>query len=97
MMKMIARKYFLPIILGSVIIFAIDTATVNATKISPTEYNITTTNTIDSIVHLEDNEFWDKFRESVMKDKDKNKNNPDNPNGDDRNDPPRNDIQSARH
>ena len=84
----------MPIILGSVLIFAIDTAIVNAKETSSIEYNITQTDATGSIVHLEEDEFWSKFRESVMKDKDKNKNDPDRPNDNNRDEPPPSNIQS---
>ena len=60
-MNKIARKYFLAILLGSVIFFAIDEVKVNAAPINN-----------HSIQNLE-GDFWDKFRESVMKDRDKEK------------------------
>ena len=86
----------MPLILGSVLIFAIDTntSTVNASETALTECNSTQTN---SFVKLENDEFWDKFRESVMKDRDKNKNNPENPNDSNHNNPPQNDVQSAEN
>ena len=65
-MKRIARKYFLPMLLGSALIFAIDMAEVNAAP-EVSAVSITQTN---AFIKLEDNGFWSKFRESVMKDKD---------------------------
>ena len=73
-MKKIARKYFLPILLGSVLIFAIDMAEVNASTAIP--MNIQNVTQSSSFVKLEDKGFWSKFRESVMKDKDKDNVNP---------------------
>ena len=77
-MGKVARKYLLPLILGSVFIFAIDTVTADAStrKASLPERNIVQTK---SFVNLENDKFWDKFRESVMKDRDKDKNDPDRP------------------
>ena len=65
----------MPLLLGSVFIFAIETAQVNASNIPSVDCDIVQTS---STVKLADDVFWNKFRESVMKDKDKNKDN-DNP------------------
>ena len=97
-MDKIARKYFLPILLGSVLIFAIDTATVDASKTSSIDCDFTQVSSTASVVHLEDNEFWDKFRESVMKDKDKSKNPPDYSNDEHHDDTPKHDVNhSTKH
>ena len=69
-MKKIAREFFLPLLLGSVFIFAIETTQVNASNIPSVDYDVVQTS---SVVQLADDVFWDKFRESVMKDKNKNK------------------------
>ena len=79
-MKKIARKYFLPILLGSVFIFAIDMVEVHASPASL--ININHDQLTSSFVRLEDGEFWSKFRDSVMKDKDK-ENKPQPPNNPD--------------
>ena len=64
----------MPILFGSVLIFAIDIAEVNASPaISMNVQHITQSS---SFVKLEDKGFWSKFRESVMKDKDKDNVNP---------------------
>ena len=92
-MKKVARKFFLPIILGSVLIFAIETAQVNASDKFYANYNVMQTS---SIVQLENDAFWDKFRESVMKDKDKNNEDPDQSPGNE--EQPQNDIgKSVKH
>ena len=70
-MEKIARKFFLPLLLGSVLIFAIETAQVSASNTADVDYDVVQTS---SFVRLENDAFWDKFRESVMKDKDKDKN-----------------------
>ena len=67
-MKRIARKYFLPMLLGSALIFAIDIAEVNATP--AVSITVQDTKQANTFIKLEDNGFWSKFRESVMKDKD---------------------------
>ncbi len=72
-MNEIARKYFLPILLGSIIVFAVGDE-VHAKSLS---------NEKISFNNLEDS-FWGKFRDSVMKDKDKN-----DPNGGEHSEPSR--------
>ena len=86
-MKRIARKFFLPLLLGSVLIFAIEIAQVSASNIPSADYEVVQTR---SFVKLENDTFWDKFRESVMKDKDKNKDNPEQSPGN--NEPPQDDV-----
>lgn len=76
-MRKVARKYLLPLILGSVFIFAIDTVTADASERKNFLNNRVIQN--KSSVNLENDKFWDKFRESVMKDRDKDKNDPDRP------------------
>ena len=86
----------MPIILGSVLVFAIDMVSVSAAEVTKKDCNFIQA---ESFVNLEDDEFWDKFRESVMKDKDKNQNkNPDHSNDGRRDEAPQNDIShSTRH
>ena len=67
-MEKIARKFLLPLLLGSVLIFAIETAQVSASNTTNVDYDVAQTG---SFVRLDNDAFWDKFRESVMKDKDK--------------------------
>ena len=60
----------MPVLLGSVFIFAIDFAQTSASEkilSHGAEYIHS-----DSISNLDDDGFWGKFRESVMKDRDKN-------------------------
>ena len=68
-MNRIARKYFLPVLLGSVLVFAIDLPRTSAA--TPSNYSLKHFD-IHSLEHLGDDGFWGKFRESVMKDRDKN-------------------------
>ena len=88
----------MPLLLGSVLIFAIDTAQVSSASEITSTVNFDSVQTVqnDSFTRLEDNEFWDKFRESVMKDKDKHKDNPDNSSGN-HNEPPKHDINQSVH
>ena len=91
-MKKIARKFFLPLLLGSVLIFAIETAQVSASNTPAVDYDVVQTS---SVVQLADDEFWDKFRESVMKDREKNKDkdNPEQSSGDE--ETPQNDVAES--
>ena len=76
-MNKIARKYFLPVLFGSVLVFAIDYGHADMAAIS-TNSNSTYT-TLNHFNKLDDDNFWGKFRESVMKDRDKNDPNDDGP------------------
>ena len=69
-MNRIVRKYFLPILLGSVLVFAIDSDQVSASSTSSNYHEECFMANL--LRHLEDDEFWGKFRESVMKDRDRN-------------------------
>ena len=92
-MKKIARDFFLPLLLGSVLIFAIETAQVSASNASDLDYDIVQTSS--SFIPLENDAFWDKFRESVMKDKDKNKDKEDAEQPSDDEEQPQNDVSES--
>ena len=59
----------MPVLLGSVLVFAIDLPRTSAAM--PLNYSLEHFD-IHSLAHLGDDGFWGKFRESVMKDRDKN-------------------------
>ena len=74
-MNKVARKYFLPVLFGSVLVFAIDCEHIAAAAITSnceSQYTMST-----SLKSLDDDGFWGKFRDSVMKDKDRNGSNDD--------------------
>ena len=69
-MNKVAGKYFLPVFLGSVLVFAIDFGNVNI--VTASSNYIERHENLNSFNGLDDDGFWGKFRESVMKDRDGN-------------------------
>lgn len=86
----------MPLLLGSVLIFAIETAQVSASNMPDICYDVVQTSS--SVVKLENDAFWDKFRESVMKDKDKNKDKDNAERSPDDEEQPQNDVsENVKH
>ncbi len=80
-MKMIVKNFFSTMLLGSALVFAIGSASVNASPISECIME-------NKFNNFEDGDFWSKFKDSIMKDKP--------PQEDDKR-PPDNDDKPMRH